>query len=81
MSQQVIDTDYCLTAHLRSYLPQEFGVDRRMPARDLLDHLALLKGFTRAGPRRDIVDHLLRITNLWVISLLSVRCGGRAASP
>jgi ABC-type multidrug transport system ATPase subunit len=47
------------------YLPQEFGVYPRMPARDLLDHLAVLKGFTQAQPRRDIVDHLLRITNLW----------------
>jgi ABC-2 type transport system ATP-binding protein len=47
------------------YLPQEFGVYPRMPARDLLDHLAVLKGFTRAQPRRDLVDHLLRITNLW----------------
>ncbi len=27
------------------YLPREFGVYPRMPARDLLDHLAALKGF------------------------------------
>ena len=47
------------------YLPQEFGVYPRIPARDLLDHLAVLKGFTDAKPRREIVDHLLRITNLW----------------
>ncbi len=47
------------------YLPQEFGVYPRVPARDLLDHLAVLKGFTDAKPRREIVDHLLRITNLW----------------
>jgi ABC-type multidrug transport system ATPase subunit len=47
------------------YLPQEFGVYPRVSARDLLDHLAVLKGFTDAKPRREIVDHLLRITNLW----------------
>ena len=47
------------------YLPQEFGVYPRTAARDLLDHLATLKGFTQAKQRREIVDHLLRITNLW----------------
>lgn len=47
------------------YLPQEFGVYPRTSARDLLDHLAVLKGFTKKGERREIVDHLLRVTNLW----------------
>ena len=47
------------------YLPQEFGVYPRISARDWLDHLAVLKGFTRPAARREIVDHLLRITNLW----------------
>jgi len=47
------------------YLPQEFGVYPRISARDFLDHLAVLKGFTRSGERREIVDHLLRVTNLW----------------
>jgi ABC-2 type transport system ATP-binding protein len=47
------------------YLPQDFGVYPRTPARDFLDHLAVLKGFTAAGERRDIVDHLLHVTNLW----------------
>jgi ABC-2 type transport system ATP-binding protein len=47
------------------YLPQEFGVYPRLSAQDLLDHLAVLKGFTRPKPRRDLVDHLLRLTNLW----------------
>jgi ABC-2 type transport system ATP-binding protein len=49
------------------YLPQEFGVYPRISAQDLLDHLAVLKGFTRAKPRREIVDHLLRVTNLWEV--------------
>ena len=47
------------------YLPQEFGVYPRTSAQDLLDHLALLKGFTTRAARREIVDHLLRLTNLW----------------
>jgi ABC-2 type transport system ATP-binding protein len=47
------------------YLPQEFGVYPRTSARDMLDHLAVLKGFTRRGERREMVDHLLRVTNLW----------------
>jgi ABC-2 type transport system ATP-binding protein len=49
------------------YLPQEFGVYPRIPAQDLLDHLAVLKGFTQAKARREIVDHLLRLTNLWEV--------------
>jgi ABC-2 type transport system ATP-binding protein len=47
------------------YLPQEFGVYPRTSARDMLDHLAILKGFTRKGERREMVDHLLRLANLW----------------
>src|SRR4029450_7629263 len=34
------------------YLPQEFGVYPRTSAVDLLDHLAVLKGFTEAKVRR-----------------------------
>src|ERR1700726_2423987 len=37
------------------YLPQEFGVYPKVAAEDLLDHLAALKGITRAGERRDVV--------------------------
>jgi ABC-2 type transport system ATP-binding protein len=47
------------------YLPQEFGVYPRTSAVDMLDHLAVLKGFTEAKPRREMVDRLLRVTNLW----------------
>jgi ABC-type multidrug transport system ATPase subunit len=50
---------------LLGYLPQEFGVYPRTPARDMLDHLALLKGFTNRAERREIVDRLLQITHLW----------------
>jgi ABC-2 type transport system ATP-binding protein len=47
------------------YLPQEFGVYPRTSAREMLEHLAVLKGFTAAGERRELVDRLLQVTNLW----------------
>ena len=47
------------------YLPQDFGVYPRISARDMLDHLALLKGFARAGERKELVDSLLHRVNLW----------------
>ncbi|HEX9671013.1 MAG TPA: ATP-binding cassette domain-containing protein, partial [Thermoanaerobaculia bacterium] len=50
---------------LLGYLPQEFGVYPRVRLRDMLDHLAVLKGFTDAGERREMVDHLLQLTHLW----------------
>jgi ABC-type multidrug transport system ATPase subunit len=31
----------------------------------MLDHLAVLKGFTQRAERRDLVEHLLQLTNLW----------------
>ncbi len=47
------------------YLPQEFGVYPRTSAVDLLDHLALLKGFDNKSDRRQMVDELLVKVNLW----------------
>ena len=47
------------------YLPQEFGVYPRTSAVDLLDLLALLKGFGNKGERKDIVNHLLNKVNLF----------------
>ena len=47
------------------YLPQEFGVYPRVSAEALLDHLAALKGISRAGERRDTVHALLKKTNLF----------------
>ena len=47
------------------YLPQDFGVYPRISAVDMLDHMAVLKGFTARSERREIVDNLLRQTNLW----------------
>ena len=47
------------------YLPQEFGVYPRISALDMLHHLAVMKGITKASERKEIVDALLRQTNLW----------------
>jgi ABC-type multidrug transport system ATPase subunit len=49
------------------YLPQEFGVYPRVTAYELLDHLAVLKGFARAGERREMLEGLLNQTNLWSV--------------
>jgi ABC-2 type transport system ATP-binding protein len=47
------------------YLPQEFGVYPSVSAERLLDHFAVLEGFTERGDRRRVVEGLLRQTNLW----------------
>lgn len=47
------------------YLPQEFGVYPRTSATDLLDYLALLKGFGNARERKEMVTHLLEKVNLY----------------
>lgn len=47
------------------YLPQEFGVYPRTSAVELLDHLALLKGFDSKSDRNQIVEQLLLKVNLW----------------
>jgi ABC-2 type transport system ATP-binding protein len=47
------------------YLPQEFGVYPRTSAVDLLNHMALLKGFTNNGMRNDMVHQLLTKVNLY----------------
>ena len=47
------------------YLPQDFGVYPRVSAYDMLDHMAVLKGFSKAGERRTAVEALLNQTNLW----------------
>lgn len=47
------------------YLPQDFGVYPKISALDMLDHLALLKGFVNSGERRDLVNALLQRVNLY----------------
>jgi ABC-type multidrug transport system ATPase subunit len=49
------------------YLPQDFGVYPRISALDMLDHMAVLKGFTNKKERRELVDNLLRQTNLYAV--------------
>jgi ABC-2 type transport system ATP-binding protein len=49
------------------YLPQDFGVYPRVSAKDMLDHMAILKGFTNGKERREIVDGLLNQVNLWSV--------------
>ncbi|MEM7248515.1 MAG: ABC transporter ATP-binding protein [Acidobacteriota bacterium] len=49
------------------YLPQEFGLYPKVPAEDLLDHFAVLKGVTRRGERKALVKALLEQTNLWQV--------------
>src|ERR1700754_1669152 len=47
------------------YLPQEFGVYPRMSAVELLDYLAMLKGFAQAKERKEMVNVLLEKVNLY----------------
>jgi ABC-type multidrug transport system ATPase subunit len=47
------------------YLPQDFGVYRRVSAEDLLDHIAVLKGIGPKAARRQEVEALLQLTNLY----------------
>ncbi len=47
------------------YLPQEFGVYPRVSARQMLDHIALLKGVINNGERKALVEALLHKVNLW----------------
>lgn len=49
------------------YLPQDFGVYPRVSAWDMLDHLAVLKGYSNRGERRDVVSALLNQVNLWSV--------------
>lgn len=46
------------------YLPQDFGVYPRISAQDMLSHIAVLKGVTRAGERKELVQAMLRRCNL-----------------
>ena len=47
------------------YLPQEFGVYKRITAYQLLDHLAILKGIVKASERKQLVNYLLDKVNLY----------------
>ncbi|MSR01834.1 MAG: ABC transporter ATP-binding protein [Gemmatimonadetes bacterium] len=47
------------------YLPQDFGVYPRVSAYEMLDHLAVLKGYGARGERREVVEALLHQVNLF----------------
>ena len=47
------------------YLPQDFGVYPKVSAEDLLNHFAVLKGFTQNRQRKEVVEDLLKQVNLW----------------
>jgi len=47
------------------YLPQEFGVYPGTSAVDLLENLALLKGFENKRDRKQMIEQLLIKVNLW----------------
>lgn len=47
------------------YLPQSFGVYQGVPAYELLDHLAMLKGLVNKKERKEVVEGLLEQTNLY----------------
>lgn len=49
------------------YLPQDFGVYPRVSAYDMLDHMAVLKGISRAPDRKVTVETLLHQVNLWPV--------------
>jgi len=49
------------------YLPQEFGAYPRTSPQAMLEHIAVLKGMTRAADRRAMVEQLLEMTNLWEV--------------
>lgn len=50
---------------LLGYLPQEFGVYKRISAVRMLDHFAVLKGITKSSERKEMVEALLHRVNLW----------------
>lgn len=47
------------------YLPQEFGVYKKITAQQLLDHIAILKGITNKKERKELVGYLLQKVNLY----------------
>ncbi|MFN8732433.1 MAG: ABC transporter ATP-binding protein [Hyphomonadaceae bacterium] len=49
------------------YLPQDFGVYPRVTAKDMLNHMAILKGFAGAKERKEVVEGLLNQVNLWQV--------------
>jgi ABC-2 type transport system ATP-binding protein len=63
---------------LLGYLPQDFGVYPRISAQDMLDHLALLKGFVDRKERKELVEALMVRVNLHQVrkKALAIFSGG-----
>jgi ABC-2 type transport system ATP-binding protein len=57
--------DKAAVRKLLGYLPQEFGVYPRTSAVDLLDFMALMKGFSNKSERQEITAQLLHKVNLY----------------
>jgi len=49
------------------YLPQDFGVYPRVSAYEMLNHIAVLKGYAARGERKTVVETLLNQVNLWPV--------------
>lgn len=47
------------------YLPQDFGLDPKLNAIQMLNYFAILKGIHKASERKKLVESLLVQTNLW----------------
>ncbi len=47
------------------YLPQDFGLDPKAQADDMLDYFAVLKGISNSKQRKETVKYLLNQTNLY----------------
>jgi ABC-2 type transport system ATP-binding protein len=69
--EDIVARPEALRRHL-GYLPQDFGVYPRIPAFDLLEHIAILKGITDKAERRAQVNALLELTNLYPVRKLAV---------
>ncbi|MEO0573051.1 MAG: ATP-binding cassette domain-containing protein, partial [Bacteroidota bacterium] len=48
-----LQTDKHAVRKVLGYLPQQFGLYPKMSAQELLNHFAILKGFTHTGQRRE----------------------------
>lgn len=57
--------DPLLARQRLGYLPQDFGVYPNVSAEDLLNQLAVFKGFTRSKPRKEMVARQLSLVNLY----------------
>jgi len=50
---------------LLGYLPQDFGVYQNVSAEEMLDHIAEMKGISKASERKETVEELLNRVNLY----------------